>query len=237
ARDFLEAGCHVLIEKPMTVSVEQAETLIAIAGKNRLVLQVGHLERFNPALRAVEERLVKPLFIESHRLAPFTPRGADVNVVLDLMIHDIDIILNIVGAEVVNIDTSGAVIISSEIDIANARLRFANGCVANVTASRVSDKLERRMRFFQKNSYVAVDFQNNQAKVCVTGSNNPETGVPNIDCTDYKMEKGDAILAEIEAFCQAIRSQSVPLVSGEDGKRALEIAIAVSSQLGLGAGK
>ena len=149
------------------------------------------------------------------------------------MIHDIDIILNIVRSDVVNIDASGAVIISNEIDIANARLRFANGCVANVTASRVSDKQERRMRFFQKNSYVAVDFQNNTAKVCVTGDTNPQTGVPAIVCDDFVMEKGDAIRAEIEAFCTAIRNGSAPLVSGEDGKRALETAIAISAQLGL----
>ncbi len=231
AHDFLSAGTHVLLEKPITVTVEQAETLVDLALKKGLVLQVGHLERFNTALCKVEHRLKNPRFIESHRLAPFTPRGADVNVVLDLMIHDIDIILNIVDSEVTNIDASGAAIISNEIDIANARLTFANGCVANVTASRVSDKQERRMRFFQKNSYVAVDFQNNSAKVCETGEIDPKTYVPSIHCDDYTLGKGDAILAEIESFLNAIRSDGKPLVSGEDGKRALQTAISISAQL------
>lgn len=231
ARDFLTAGTHVLIEKPMTVTCEQAQTLIDISRSNDLVLQVGHLERFNPALRAVESHLKKPLFIESHRLAPFTPRGADVNVVLDLMIHDIDIILNMVGSDVENIDASGATVISNEIDIANARLRFNNGCVANVTASRVSDKQERRMRFFQKSSYVAVDFQGNAAKVCKPIGSSDENGLPEIQCEDFVLEKGDAILAEIISFCASIRNGTEPLVSGNDGKRALETAIDISRQL------
>ncbi len=231
ARDFLSAGCHVLLEKPMTVSAEQAQTLIELAKKNQLVLQIGHLERFNPALRAVEHRLNNPLFIESHRLAPYKPRGTDVNVVLDLMIHDIDIILNIVKSDVTQTDASGAAVISSEIDIANARVHFANGCVANVTASRVSNKQERRMRFFQKRSYVAVDFQANEARVCEPGDRDPKTGVPPIRCEDFTLEKGDAILAEIESFTEAIRNKTAPLVSGEDGKRALETAIRISTQL------
>ena len=231
ARDFLDAGTHVLIEKPITVTAEQAQILVDIARSNKLVLQVGHLERFNPALRAVESYLTQPLFIESHRLAPFTPRGADVNVVLDLMIHDIDIILNMVGSDVESIDASGAVVISSEIDIANARLRFKNGCVANVTASRVSDKQERRMRFFQNSSYVAVDFHGNGAKVCQPTEEKNEHGLPDIRCEDFVLEKGDAILAEIRSFCDSIKAGSEPLVSGEDGKRALETAIDISRQL------
>ncbi len=231
AQAFLNTGTHVLIEKPMTVTVEQAQTLIDIAEKNSCMVQVGHLERFNPALRHVEEHLHDPRFIESHRLAPFTPRGTDVNVVLDLMIHDIDIILNIVDSEVSQIDASGAAIISDEIDIANARIHFKNGCVANVTASRVSDKQERRMRFFQKNRYVAVDFQGISAKVCKTGEKQSETSIPEIICDDVNLERGDAILAEIESFCHSIQSGTTPIVSGHDGKKALETAIAISSQL------
>ncbi len=231
ARDFLNQGSHVLIEKPISVTVQEAETLIDIAENNNLVLQVGHLERFNTALREVEHRLQEPRFIESHRLAPFTPRGTDVNVVLDLMIHDIDIILNIVNADVVHIDASGAAIISEAIDIANARIRFTNGCVANVTASRVSDKQERKMRFFQKNSYVAIDFQENRTRVCETGKVNLKTGIPEIKCTNKSLKKGDAILEEIMAFCRAIHTQTSPVVSGRDGKRALETAIAISDQL------
>jgi len=228
AKDLLEAGIHVLVEKPITVTVEEAESLIAIAQENNLVLQVGHLERFNPALLSVADQIVSPLFIESHRLAPFNTRGSDVNVVLDLMIHDIDIIMHLVDADLSAIHANGAPIVSSETDIANARLEFSNGCVANVTASRVSGKVERRMRFFQKDTYVAVDFQENTSRVCKVDREQPDKdGIPVIGCVDENIEKGDAIRAEIEAFVHAIKSATRPLVSGEDGLRALKTAIEI----------
>ncbi|MDO6459895.1 Gfo/Idh/MocA family oxidoreductase [Granulosicoccaceae sp. 1_MG-2023] len=232
ASAFLAAGVHVLVEKPVTVTPEEAAALVKLAAEKQCVLQVGHLERFNTALRAVEDKIDQPLFIESHRLAPFTPRGADVNVVLDLMIHDIDIILSIVRSDVADIQASGATVISDATDIANARLTFANGCVANVTASRISDKQERRMRLFQKNRYIAVDFLTNQTKVCeTTGTASAEEGLPGIHCEDNQLQKGDAILAEISAFCEAIREAKAPLVSGEDGLRALETATRISALL------
>lgn len=228
AKDFLEAGIHVLVEKPITVTVSQAETLIEIARKNNCVLQVGHLERFNPALLSVANQIKEPLFIESHRLAPFNTRGADVNVVLDLMIHDIDIIMHLVDADLSAIHANGAPIVSTETDIANARLEFTNGCVANVTASRVSGKIERRMRFFQKDTYVAVDFQENTSRVCKVDRQQPDKdGIPVIGCVDENIEKGDAIRAEIEAFVHAINTGTRPLVSGEDGLRALKTAIEI----------
>ncbi len=231
AKDFLEGGVHVLVEKPITVLVEEAEKLIEIANKNGLVLQVGHLERFNPALLAVADKIESPLFIESNRLAPFNIRGSDVNVVLDLMIHDIDIIMHLVNSELTAIHASGAQIVSNETDIANARLEFANGCVANVTASRVSDKVERRMRFFQKELYVAVDFQQNTARVCHVDHAKPDkNGIPVIECEDQNLDNGDAIRAEIEAFVYAIQSGTRPLVSGEDGLRALKTAIAIGQK-------
>ena len=232
AAAFLRAGVHVLVEKPITVTPDEARELVRLAAEQSLVLQVGHLERFNPALRAVEHKIDKPLFIETHRLAPYTPRGADVNVVLDLMIHDIDIILSIVRSDVVDIQASGATVISDATDIANTRLTFANGCVANVTASRISDKQERRMRLFQKNRYIAVDFLGNQTKVCETSGENTQAAMPAIDCEDQQLEKGDAIRAEISAFCEAIVEGKAPLVSGEDGLRALETATRISALLG-----
>jgi len=231
ASDFLDAGVHVLVEKPITTTVNEAKTLIEIAKENNCVLQVGHLERFNPALLAVANQIKNPLFIESHRLAPFNTRGADVNVVLDLMIHDIDIIMHLVDADLNAIHANGAPIVSSETDIANARLEFTNGCVANVTASRVSGKVERRMRFFQKDTYVAVDFQENTSRVCKVDRQQPDKdGIPVIDCTDEDLEKGDAIRAEIEAFIHAITTGTRPLVSGDDGLRALKTAIEIGQK-------
>ncbi|MEE9319939.1 MAG: Gfo/Idh/MocA family oxidoreductase [Granulosicoccus sp.] len=233
AHDCLKNGLHVLVEKPMTVTTDEAQTLVDIAAANKLILQVGHLERFNPALLAVADQIVDPIFIESHRLAPFTARGADVNVVLDLMIHDIDILLHLVPSEVAAIHANGAPVVSDAPDIANVRIEFANGCVANVTASRVSDKRERRMRFFQKNTYIAVDFQENKARVCRVDHDAPDVdGMPSINCVDTELEKGDAIRAEIEAFLHAIRTNTRPLVSGQDGLRALQAAIAIGEKLG-----
>jgi len=232
AKHFLSAGVHVLVEKPMTSTVAQAQTLIDIAAANNAVLQVGHLERFNPALVAVEKDIVKPLFIESHRLAPFNKRGSDVNVVLDLMIHDIDVILHVVKAEVSAIHASAIAVISdAAADIANVRLEFENGCVANVTASRVSGKRERRMRFFQKESYIAIDFQENSARVCgVDKTNVSDDGMPAVNCEDFKHEGGDAIRDEIVAFLHAIRTQTTPLVTGRDGLRAIQTALQIEAK-------
>lgn len=228
ALDFLRAGVHVLLEKPMTTTTEEAQSLISVARENGCVLQVGHLERFNPALVAVADQITAPIFIESHRLAPFNLRGIDVNVALDLMIHDIDIILHLVDADVTAIHANGAPVVSNETDIANARIEFSNGCVANVTASRVSGKVERRMRFFQKDKYIAIDFQDNTSRVCTVDRTKADVdGMPAINCVDENLGKGDAILAEIEAFLSAIVNNTRPLVSGEDGLRALTTAIEI----------
>ena len=231
-RELLEAGIHVLVEKPITVTVAQAQELVDIASANHLILQVGHLERFNPALLSVADQIVAPTFIESHRLAPFAKRGTDVDVVLDLMIHDIDIILHLVPSAVKCIHANGAAVVSNEADIANVRIEFDNGCVANVTASRVSGKRERRMRFFQKNVYIAIDFQANSTRVCRVDRTRPEVdGAPPINCVDRQLEKGDAILAEIKDFAHAIRTGVRPLVSGEDGLRALQAAVKIGQVL------
>jgi len=231
AQAFLQSGSHVLVEKPITVSVSEASDLIDIAERNSRVLQVGHLERFNAALVAMQGRLRQPLFIESHRLAPYNPRGTDVNVVLDLMIHDIDIVLNILRADVQEIKAVGTQVLSDETDIVNARLAFDGGCVANVTASRVALKSERKMRFFQQDACLAVDFQKRVLTVHHKGEREMYPGVPEIVGEEYKFDDNDAILAEIEAFLGSIRDGTPPVVSGHDGRRALRTAIEISSML------
>lgn len=224
AQACLNAGIHVLIEKPLTETVVQANTLIALAHQNKVKLQVGHLERFNSARLALDAFLEKPLFIESSRLAPFNPRGADVNVVLDLMIHDIDLIQTMVKSPIVHIDAQGASVLSASTDIANARLHFANHCVANVTASRVSFKTERKTRIFQAKSYISVDYQQKQFAVFTKEEGEMLPGIPNILRHESAVEPNDALLAEIEAFLLCIQHDSTPVVTGEEGRDAIATA-------------
>ena len=231
ARDFLAAGVHVLIEKPITVTLAEADELIAIADDKKLVFQVGHLERFNPVLVALEGVLKQPLFIESVRIAPFKPRGTDVNVVLDLMIHDIELIQHIVKSPVDRIDAVGAPVFTGEEDIANARIVFLNGCVANVTASRISLKSERKMRIFQRDAYLTLDFQNRKVLVAQKGSGELFPGVPNVKVEERELGQSDALLHEIESFIAAIREGKPPQVSGRDGKMALETALKINESL------
>lgn len=231
ARDFLAHGVHVLVEKPITETIRQADELIELARKNGLVLQVGHLERFNAALLALGDIIKEPRFIESHRLSPFKTRATDVNVILDLMIHDIDIILNLVKSELKDIDASGAKVLSSTIDIANARLRFANGCIANVTASRISLKAERKMRIFQNDCYISVDFQNRILSRHAKGNGESAPGIPNIESRETAYENDDALKSEIIAFLAAVENGKPPLVSGEDGRRALQTATEITRLL------
>ncbi|WP_058442677.1 Gfo/Idh/MocA family protein [Legionella brunensis] len=229
AKECLANGIHVLIEKPITETVAQANELIALAKQNHVKLQVGHLERFNAARLALDDHLDQPLFIESQRLAPFNPRGTDVNVILDLMIHDIDLIQAIVKSPIVNIDAQGAPILSKSIDIANARLTFKNHCVANVTASRISFKTERKTRIFQPNSYISIDYHNKQFAVFHKGEGEMFPGIPEIARHQSVFEKGDALLEEIKAFLSCIQNNTVPLVSGEEGRDALEVAAKITS--------
>lgn len=230
SRDFLNAGVHVLLEKPMTVTVEEADELIAIAKKNDVILQVGHLERFNPAVMGLDKE-EKPLFIEAHRLAPFNPRANDVSVVLDLMIHDIDIILVLIDSDIERIDASGTAVLTQETDIANVRLNFVNGCVANVTASRISMKTERKMRMFKPSSYVSIDFQNKVLTKYKTGDKEMFPSVPEIVSEESVFESGDALLEEIKHFVDCIDTGKNPLVSGEVGRRALQTAIEITDLL------
>jgi predicted dehydrogenase len=232
ARDFLSCGAHVLVEKPITSTLEQARDLVALAGTRGLVLQVGHLERFNPAILAVEGLLEKPRFIESNRLAPFKPRGTDVSVVLDLMIHDIDLVQNIVRAPVTSIDAVGAPVFTEEIDIANARLRFADGCVADVTASRISMKTERKLRIFQADTYLSVDLQQKVLTLVRKGATVSAGEVPQVAIDERSFDQGDALRDEIASFLEAVVTGRRPVVSGEDGLRALETAIRIGELLG-----
>ncbi len=232
ARDFLSAGVHVLIEKPITVTIAEADELIAIAAEKKVIFQVGHLERFNPVLVALEGVLREPLFIESVRIAPFKPRGTDVNVVLDLMIHDIDIIQHIVKSPVERIDAIGAPVFTGEEDIANARILFKSGCVANVTASRISLKSERKMRIFQRDAYLTLDFQNRKVLVAQKGSGELFPGVPNVKVDERELGQADALRSEIESFITAIREDRQPQVSGSDGRMALETALKINEALG-----
>jgi predicted dehydrogenase len=224
AADFLRAGAHVLVEKPITGTVAQARELIALAAAGQRVLQVGHLERFNAVILAAESQLQNPRFLECHRLAPFRERGTDVNVVLDLMIHDIDIVQSIVRAPLLSVDAVGTPVFSPEIDIANARLRFANGCVANVTASRVSLKTERKLRIFQDDAYLSMDLQQKVLTVIRKRSPDATPGPLPVTIEEQNLEQGDALRAEIESFLECVRTGSQPVVSGADGLLALETA-------------
>lgn len=244
ARRCLSAGVHVLIEKPICRTVEEAADLVALADEKGLVVQVGHIERFNPAVRAAMEVLDSPKFIEVHRLGVFVPRGTDVAVVLDLMIHDIDLILGTVDAEVTSIEAVGIPVLSPSIDIANARLSFADGCVANITASRVSREKVRKVRFFQPDAYVTVDTLAPRAQVfrrkdvseeklrkIATGE--IEGGLSDVvSYEDLALDSEDSLELELSAFIDAASGSSEPVVSGGDGLRALEVALEILRQIG-----
>ena len=234
----LTAGRHVFMEKPITETVREAEELCEAAAAKKVILQVGHIERFNPAILALESYAIRPLFIESHRLAQFNPRGTDVAVVLDLMIHDIDLILSFVHSPVKQIEASGIAVVSDSLDIANARLQFENGCVANVTASRISQKKMRKMRLFQPNGYISIDFSQGISEVFRLASDG-EDGVEGtlmlgelgsgkhrrkIIYEQPEVKEVNALRYELGMFARCIRTGEQPVVSGDDGRRALEVA-------------
>lgn len=236
AKKVIEAGKHLFIEKPITHKLEEAQELIALAKKHKVMGQVGHVERFNPAFTAVKESIKSPMFIETHRLAEFNPRGTDVPVVLDLMIHDIDAILSVVKSPVAKVSASGVSVISDTPDIANARIEFENGCVANLTASRISLKNMRKSRFFQKDAYISVDFLEKKVEV-VKMQDAPESpddfamvlqnaeGVKKqIYFDNPEVQSNNAILDELDAFAKAIKENTTPIVSLDAGTDALRVA-------------
>ena len=222
-RDCLQAGVHVLVEKPITQGVDEADRLIELAANQGLTLQVGHLERFNPAWLALRPHIQGPRFIEAHRLAPFKPRGTDVSVVLDLMIHDLDLILSVVESPVAEVRASGTPVLTDGIDIGNARIEFENGCVANLTASRVSIGTLRKMRLFLKDRYLAIDFGERR----VNAARRAEDPQQPIALEQIEVPAGDALMNEVEAFARAVRQGGPAPVSGEDGRRALALALEI----------
>ena len=219
----LQAGCHVFVEKPITETSREAGRLVELAAAARRQLQVGHIERFNPALIAAREHMHDVRFIESHRLAAFKHRGADVDVVRDLMIHDLDIILSIIDAEPCSVSAMGLPVLTEKIDIANARIEFANGAVANVTASRVSTSAQRKLRIFQAKQYMGVDFGRVAVQRVTRCAHWDGTDDP-LEIGETSFDKGDALRAEIESFVAAIRDDTPVVVSGRDGQRVLELA-------------
>lgn len=224
AKEFLSRGIDVLVEKPITVTVKEAKDLIKTADANDAILQVGHLERFNAAVIALEDKLQNPMFIESHRLSQFPNRATDVSVVLDLMIHDIDIILNLVNSEVETVHAAGIPVISDKVDIANARLTFKNGCVANVTASRVSLEQQRRIRLFQSNAYITIDYAKQHITVLRPVPALEEGGMPSVAKEDLDITTSDSLLEEIRAFLNSSINREKPMVGGSEGLKALEVA-------------
>ena len=231
AKRALEAGIHVFIEKPITSDLWQAEELLELASAKNLNIQVGHIERFNPLVLELEDKIKDPIFIECHRIAPFTPRGSDVPVVLELMIHDIDLILAFVKSKVKHISASGSSVMTKSIDIANARIEFENGAVANVTASRISNKNERRIRLFQKNGYVSVDFANRSLIHVRPGKEENNCPIPGMHLEEKCFTQGDALEDEIRSFIRAVKSRKAPEVSGQMGRDALKMALNITQQI------
>lgn len=242
AKQAINKGKHIFIEKPITNTVEEAETIRALVAENNVKGQVGHVERFNPAFKAIRNQIDNPMFIESHRLSEFNPRGTDVPVVLDLMIHDIDIILSVVNSKVKHISASGVAVISDTPDIANARIEFVNGCVANLTASRISLKSMRKTRFFQKDAYISVDFLEKKCEVVKMKDapqnpgdfdmilQNAEGIKKQIYFDNPEVPNNNAILDELETFADAINNNTKPIVTLHDGTEALRVANMIIDQ-------
>ena len=220
---FLENKVHVLVEKPIAETTEQAEKLCRLAEAGGVKMQVGHVERFNPALKEARAKVKKPLFIECHRLAPFKVRSTEVDVVMDLMIHDLDVVLSLVRSEPTAVSAVGTPVLTKKIDIANARLEFANGAVANLTASRVSQSSQRKFRVFQADQYLSLDFQGGEVNLLTKTGEWSEGMIP-LEHEQFSLEKGDALLEETRAFFDAIRTDQPVVVSGRDGLKALSLA-------------
>ncbi len=229
-RDCLKAGRHVLVEKPITVNVAEADELVALSRRRGCLLMVGHLERFNSAMEELKRRLTRPRFIESHRLSFYKERGTDVDVVLDLMIHDLDHVLNLVPAPVQEIRAAGVSALTDRIDLANARLEFADGCIANLTASRMSFKSMRKFRLFQPEGYLAVDFEARELTAAYRQEGVPGP-LPGVALETKRFPREDVLLKEIMAFVHAVRKGEEPPVSGEDGREALNLALEINAAM------
>src|SRR5215471_7493168 len=227
--ELMEAGISVLVEKPIAATLDQADEMVALAQERGVVLQAGHLERFNPAVTAARKVATTPRFFEAHRLSVFTPRSLDIDVVMDLMIHDIDIVLSLVPAAVSEVRAAGVPVITPKVDIANARIEFENGCIANLTASRVSGERVRKIRFFQPNQYVSIDYS---AQEAATVSVHPNTagGLPAFDSSLLPVQRAEPLRLELLSFLRAIRGSAVE-VTGTEGRAALALALAVTTKI------
>ena len=232
ARSLMDAGIDVLVEKPIAASLGEADEMVALAKKLGRIAQVGHLERFNPAVRATVPLITTPMFFEVHRLSVFTPRSLDVDVVLDLMIHDLDAVLSFVNSPVKEIRAAGLPILSNKVDIANARVEFESGCVANFTASRVSTERVRKLRFFQSRQYISIDYGRQDVMVFTVGADKGEPSAnPEIKVVKPAVEQEEPLRAEIRSFLHSVRTRSTPVVPLEDGRRALAVALEILSQI------
>jgi len=231
ARELMGAGVDVLIEKPLAATLAEADELVAAANKHKRIAQVGHLERFNPAVRATLPILTKPMFFEVHRLSVFTPRSLDVDVVLDLMIHDLDIVLTFAKSPVKEVRAVGLPILSGKVDIANVRIELESGCIANFTASRVSTERVRKLRFFQPRQYVSLDYGRQEVLVFTVGSDGASPGAPSVNpqigVSKPPVASEEPLHAELKAFLHAVRERSEPVVPLEDGRRALALALEI----------
>jgi len=224
AKDCLEHGIDVLVEKPLTATAAEGRALVELAAERRRILQVGHLERFNPALRSLAGILTAPRFIECQRIAPFVERGTDVDVIRDLMIHDLDVVLSIVRSSVISIEAFGVPVLTAEPDMANARLRFQSGCIADITASRVAMKRERKMRIFQPDTYLVVDYGEKRIRICRREKGGGGHELPHITLEEREVGGEDALEEEIRDFIQSVRERREPVVGGREGLQALEMA-------------
>jgi predicted dehydrogenase len=227
----LEAGVSVLVEKPIARTLAESDEIIALAEARGLVLQVGHIERFNPALRALQTQLKQPRFFEAHRMGIFTPRSLDIDVVMDLMVHELDIIASLVNREVVKLEAVGIPILTPKIDLANARLEFADGCIANITASRVAGERLRKLRVFQPHQYYSLDYAEQQVAMARLVPPQGADKLPEIVAGALEVTKREPLLAEIESFVTAVRERTAPLVTGAEGRRALALALEVLKQI------
>ncbi|MBI4209620.1 MAG: Gfo/Idh/MocA family oxidoreductase [Deltaproteobacteria bacterium] len=232
ASPFLAAGKDVLLEKPISASVAEADQLIQQAEEHRCIFQVGHLERFNPAIQKIQPMLQNPRFIEVHRMGPFPERNYDVDVILDLMIHDIDLILTWVASPIQSIDAVGVPVISKNVDIANVRLRFLNGCTANITASRASLERQRKFRIFQSDFYASINFEEPSVMVCRRVGGSQDEAWPQIEAETFTFEKADLLREELRSFIASVRERGRPLVTGREARAALEVALKIQKEIG-----
>lgn len=224
ASAMLSAGIDVLLEKPMAASLAQARQLADLAGQHQRVFQIGHLERFNPAIVRLRPILSGPRFVECDRLAPFTERGTDVDVILDLMVHDLDVILSLTPAEAVSVEAVGVAVLTDSIDVANARIRFKNGLIANISASRVAPRRERKIRFFQPDAYISVDYEARRVQIYRKSPPPPGAKFPVISADQLDLGEGDPLADEVKSFVDAVRTRGTPAVTAADGLRVMELS-------------